>query len=82
VYKRQESNQWVPGQSWIPDQIASTVKNAGPAVSYGAVLILVMMFAPNGIVGLVQTGYAVLNRRLRGAGDRETGQMPPDPQTV
>jgi branched-chain amino acid transport system permease protein len=77
-----ESNQWVPSQAWIPDQITSTVKNAGPAVSYGVVLILIMMFAPNGIVGLVNSGYAALNRRLRGAGDRETGQMPPDPQTV
>ena len=58
------------------------MKNAGPAVSYGVVLILVMMFAPNGIVGLVTRAYTALNRRLRGAGDRETGQMPPDPQTV
>ena len=77
-----ESNQWVPSQSWIPQQIASTVKNAGPAVSYGAILILIMMFAPNGIVGLVTAGYTALSRRLRGAGDRETGQVPPDPQTV
>jgi len=77
-----ESNQWVPSQTWIPDQITSTVKNAGPAVSYGVVLILVMMFAPNGIVGLVKAGYVALNRRLRGAADRETGQIPPDPQTV
>src|SRR5207245_10314803 len=37
-----ESNQWVPSQSWISDQIASTVKNAGPAVSYGVLLILIM----------------------------------------
>lgn len=76
------ANQWVPSQSWLPDQITSTVKNAGPAVSYGVILILVMMFARNGIVGLVTAGYAALNRRLRGAGDRETGQVPPDPQTV
>ncbi|HKW71252.1 MAG TPA: branched-chain amino acid ABC transporter permease [Candidatus Dormibacteraeota bacterium] len=77
-----ESNQWVPSQTWIPDQITSTVKNAGPAVSYGVVLILVMIFARNGLVGLVMSGYGVLRRRLRGAGDRETGQMPPDPQTA
>jgi len=77
-----ESNQWVPSQTWIPAQITSTVKNAGPAVSYGVVLILIMMFAPNGLVGLVTSGYSALNRRLRGATDRETGQMPPDPQTV
>jgi len=77
-----ESSQWVPSQTWIPDQIAATVKNAGPAVSYGALLILIMIFAPNGMVGLVRSGYDLLYRRLRGAGDRETGQLPPDPQTV
>lgn len=76
------ASQWVPSQTWLPDQITSTVKNAGPAVSYGAILILVMMFARNGVVGLLAAGYGALNRRLRGAGDRETGQMPPDPQTV
>jgi branched-chain amino acid transport system permease protein len=76
------ANQWVPSQDWIPDQVASTVKNAGPAVSYGVLLILIMIFAPNGMVGLVRQGYDLLNRRLRGAGDREAGQMPPDPQTV
>ncbi len=77
-----ESNQWVPAQTWIPTQIASTVEKAGPAVTYGAILILIMIFAPNGIVGLVTSGYERLRRRLRGAVDRETGQAPPDPQTV
>ena len=76
------ANQWVPSQTWLPEQITSTVKNAGPAVSYGVILILVMMFARNGLVGLLQTGYVTLNRRLRGGGERETGQTPPDPQTV
>lgn len=76
------ASQWVPSQTWLPDQITSTVKNAGPAVSYGAILILIMMFARNGVVGLVTAGYASLDRRVRGAGDRGTGQMPPDPQTV
>ena len=77
-----ESNQWVPSQTWLPEQITSTVKNAGPAVTYGIVLILVMIFAPNGIVGLVRGWYGMLYRRLRGAGDRESGQMPSDAQTV
>jgi branched-chain amino acid transport system permease protein len=77
-----ESNQWVPTQTWIPTQIASTVEKAGPAVTYGVILILIMIFAPNGIVGLIRSGYERLRRRLRGAGDRETGQAPPDPQTV
>ena len=77
-----ESNQLVPTLTWIPSQIASTVIKGGPAVSYGAVLILIMIFAPNGIVGLVTTGYGRLRRRLRGSGDRGTGQMPPDAQTV
>ncbi|MHB8588619.1 MAG: branched-chain amino acid ABC transporter permease [Candidatus Dormibacteraceae bacterium] len=77
-----ETNQWVPAQTWIPSPIASTVEKAGPAVSYGAVLLLIMIFAPNGIVGLVTAGYARLRRRLRGPTDRETGQIPPDPQTI
>ncbi len=77
-----ESNQWVPSQTWIPGQIASVVEKAGPAVTYGVVLILIMIFAPNGIVGLIVAGYARLRRRLRGVADRETGQMPPASQTV
>jgi branched-chain amino acid transport system permease protein len=77
-----ESNQWVPTQTWIPTAIASTIEKAGPAVTYGAVLILTMIFAPNGIVGLATLGYARLRRRLRGVPDRESGQMPQDPQTV
>ncbi len=71
-----ESNQWVPSQTWLPDQITSTVKNAGPAVTYGALLILIMIIAPNGMVGLLTRAYAALSSRLRGAGDRETGQVP------
>lgn len=77
-----ESNQWVPTQTWIPNQIASTVEKAGPAVTYGVLLILIMIFAPNGIVGLVTAAYARLRRRLRGVPDRENGQMPQDTQTV
>jgi branched-chain amino acid transport system permease protein len=77
-----ESNQWVPTQTWIPGQIATTIEKAGPAVTYGAVLILTMIFAPNGIVGLATSGYARLRRRLRGAPERESGQMPQDTQTV
>jgi len=77
-----ESNQWVPAQSWIPSQIAAAVVKAGPAVSYGALLILIMIFAPNGLVGLITTGYTRLRLRLRGTGDREAGQMPPDAQTI
>jgi branched-chain amino acid transport system permease protein len=77
-----ESNQWVPTQTWIPSQIVATVVKAGPAVTYGVVLILLMIFAPNGIVGLANAGYTRLRRRLRGAADRESGHMPPDPQTV
>src|SRR5579864_4040236 len=71
-----ESNQWVPGQTWIPSAIASTIVKAGPAVTYGVVLILVMIFARNGIVGLVEAGYRSLRRRLRGVPERETGQIP------
>ena len=71
-----ESSQWVPSQTWLPLQITSTVKNAGPAVTYGALLIAIMIFAPGGLVGLASRAYAALNMRLRGAGDRETGQVP------
>jgi branched-chain amino acid transport system permease protein len=76
------SQQWVPAQTWIPPQIASPLEQAGPAVSYGALLILIMIFAPNGVVGLVTSGYQALRKRLRGAGERGSGQLPPDPQTV
>jgi branched-chain amino acid transport system permease protein len=76
------SGQFVSSQPWIPGPIASTFVKAGPAVTYGALLILIMIFAPNGIVGLVYAGYTRLRARLRGAGERGTGQMPPDPQTV
>ncbi|HSS92787.1 MAG TPA: branched-chain amino acid ABC transporter permease [Candidatus Dormibacteraeota bacterium] len=76
------SNQFVGSQPWIPAQIAATFKNAGPAVTYGALLILIMIFAPNGVVGLANSAYARLRVRLRGAGDRGTGQQPTDAQTV
>jgi branched-chain amino acid transport system permease protein len=76
-----ESNQWVPSQAWIPTGVASTVEKAGPAVTYGVLLIVLMIFAPNGIVGLATSGYLAMRRRLRGAGDRETGHLPSDAQT-
>jgi branched-chain amino acid transport system permease protein len=76
------SSQFVSTQAWIPDQIAAVFKNAGPAVSYGALLILIMIFAPNGVAGLIVSGYARLRGRLRGAGENASGQIPPDPQTV
>jgi branched-chain amino acid transport system permease protein len=74
------SSQTIADQAWIPSQISSTFVNAGPAVTYGALLILIMIFAPRGIVGLLTTGYAGLQKRLRGAGEVGTGQMPRDPQ--
>jgi branched-chain amino acid transport system permease protein len=76
------SNQFVAGQDWIPAQVASVFKNAGPAVTYGALLILIMIFAPRGLVGLIVSGYAWLQGRVRGAGERGTGHAPPDAQTV
>jgi branched-chain amino acid transport system permease protein len=76
------SSQWVSSQLWIPTPVSSVFVKAGPAVTYGAVLILMMIFAPNGLVGLAALGYARLRNRLRGAGNRRTGQAPPDPQTV
>src|SRR3984893_5323228 len=76
------SQQWVPAQQWIPAQVASAVEKAGPAVSYGGLFIVITIFAPNGGVGLIKSGYMTLRIRLRGAGDRGAGQTPPDPQTV
>jgi len=76
------SSQFVQTQDWIPDQVASVFKNAGPAVTYGALLIVIMIFAPNGLAGLILSGYTRLRSRLRGVGERTTGQVPPDPQTV
>ena len=76
------SSQTISAQDWIPTQISSVFVKAGPAVTYGALLILIMIFAPNGIVGLANSAYAALRRRLLGAGEQGTGQMPPDPHTV
>ena len=76
------SGQFVGSQDWIPDQVASVFKNAGPAVTYGVLLILIMIFAPNGLAGLILSAYARLRSRLRGAGERTSGHLPPDPQTV
>jgi branched-chain amino acid transport system permease protein len=76
------SSQFVSSQDWIPEQVMSVFKNAGPAVTYGALLILIMIFAPNGLVGLLVSAYTRLRSRLRGVGERTTGQLPPDPQTV
>jgi branched-chain amino acid transport system permease protein len=76
------SSQTISDQAWIPSQISSVFVKAGPAVTYGALLILIMIFAPTGIVGLLTSGYVRLQKRLRGASERDTGQMPPDPQTV
>jgi ABC-type branched-subunit amino acid transport system permease subunit len=76
------SQQWVPAQTWIPATVASAIEKAGPAVSYGALLIAIMIFAPNGGVGLIRAGYGIVESRLRAAGDRGTGQAPPDAQTV
>lgn len=76
------SGQFVSSQTWIPVQVTSVFADAGPAVTYGALLILIMIFAPNGVVGLILSAYYRLRGRLRGAGERTTGQMPPDPQTV
>lgn len=76
------SSQFVSSQDWIPPSVSSVFNDAGPSVTYGALLILIMIFAPNGVVGLILSAYARIRARLRGAGERTTGQMPPDPQTV
>lgn len=76
------SNQFIGGQDWIPAQVQSVFIKAGPAVSYGALLILIMIFAPRGVVGLAASLYNVVQARIRGGGERGTGQMASDAQTV
>jgi branched-chain amino acid transport system permease protein len=76
------SSQTIAGQDWIPSAISSVFVKAGPAVTYGVLLILIMIFAPTGVVGLITSAYAALRNRLRGAGEPGTGQMPPGHQTV
>ncbi|MEA2628341.1 MAG: branched-chain amino acid transport system permease protein [Chloroflexota bacterium] len=76
------SSQTISSQAWIPSQISEVFVKAGPAVTYGALLILIMVFAPTGVVGLMTSGYAALRKRIREAGERGAGQMPPDPQTM
>ena len=76
------SSQTISAQDWIPSQISSVFVKAGPAVTYGALLIVIMIFAPNGIVGLAAAAYRALRSRLRGSGEIGTGQLPPDPHTV
>jgi branched-chain amino acid transport system permease protein len=76
------SSQTIAAQDWIPPQISSVFVKAGPAVTYGALLILIMIFAPFGLVGLGTSAYRAMQARLRGGGERGTGQMPPDAHTV
>ena len=76
------SNQTIADQTWLPSQITEVFVKAGPAVTYGALLILIVIFAPSGLFGLMTSGYATLRNRIVGTGERGTGQMPPDPHTV
>jgi len=76
------SSQTISDQAWIPSQISGVFVKAGPAVTYGVLLIMIMIFAPTGIVGLITRAYAAVRRRLLDPGERGTGQMPPDHQTV
>ena len=76
------SNQTISDQAWVPSQVAEVFVKAGPAVTYGALLILIVIFAPSGLFGLITSGYTTLRNRLLGAGERGTGQLPPDPHTV
>jgi len=76
------SSQTISDQAWVPSQISEVFVKAGPAVTYGALLILIMIFAPTGMVGLITSAYGALRKRLLGPGERGTGQMPKDPQTV
>jgi branched-chain amino acid transport system permease protein len=76
------SSQTISNQEWIPQQISSVLVKAGPDVTAGALLILIMLFARHGLVGLLTTGYDGLRRRLLTADEQGTGQIPPDPHTI
>jgi branched-chain amino acid transport system permease protein len=76
------ASQTISEQPWVPSQISEVFVKAGPAVTYGALLILIMIFAPSGMVGLITSAYQTLRKRLLGPGEHGTGQMPPDTQTV
>lgn len=68
------SSQWIP----VPKEI----QNSTPSIAYGILLILIMLFAPNGIVGLLRLGYAKLKLRIRGSEDRGTGQPGTEGSTI
>jgi len=56
----------ISDQTWVPSQISEVFVKAGPAVTYGALLILIMIFAPTGMVGLITSAYGALRKRLWG----------------
>lgn len=49
---------------------ALEISDAAPGVVYGVVIVLVMLLAPGGVIGLLRRGYAwALRRRRGGRGD-------------
>jgi len=71
-----ESNQLVPTLTGSRARIASTVIKAGPAVSYGVVLILIMIFAPSGARRADHSRLHPPEAPAARHCDREAGQMP------
>ena len=64
---------WAQGQdvgSLLPDRIIEeTQKPGGPAIVFGAVLILLMFILPNGVAGLFQrVGQLISSRRYTRSG--------------
>jgi branched-chain amino acid transport system permease protein len=70
----------IAAQQWIP--VPQAIQNSTPAIAYGVLLILIMLFAPNGVVGLLRTGYAQLRRRIRGSDDLGAGHQAAEGTTI
>ncbi len=64
---------------------ALEISDAAPGVVYGVVIVLVMLLAPGGVLGLLRRGYERLLRRRRGRSSSGSGPgdvLPAELETV